>query len=242
MRKQIGFIFLIVIFGSSKLSAFTLLSSDPAWSADELTIQVNNTGCPVDLMTYIPAALEVWNVVSTAKLKLSALETSSYTIANAQSFSYPNVAVIGCDSSFSSTDTTVGSGLYDYSSGASYGYVRINSSGGSGDIGNYGSTTIKYILAHEIGHMLNLGHSSDPTALMYYSFSSLADVSLALDDIRGYTYLYPKSEFEGDYFLGCGLIKGASSMGMGSTLVLFLLPFLLGILIRLKASRTTKLS
>ncbi|MAF91113.1 MAG: matrixin family metalloprotease [Bdellovibrionota bacterium] len=217
-------LFLLMMHFSGNLTAFTLLSSDPAWNEDELVIQVNNSGCPVDLMIYIGSALDVWNSVSTAKLKLSAVESSTYTIANAQSFSYPNVPVIGCDSSFSSTDTTVGSGLYDYSSGASYGYVRINSSGGTGDIGNYGDITIKYILAHEIGHMLNLGHSSDPSALMYYSFSTLEDVSLSLDDIRGYTYLYPKSELDGDYFLGCGLVKASPSNTMP---ILFLLILLL---------------
>ena len=72
--------------------------------------------------------------------------------------------------------------------------------------------------------MLNLGHSSDPSALMYYSFSTLEDVSLSLDDIRGYTYLYPKSELDGDYFLGCGLVKASPSNTMP---ILFLLILLL---------------
>ncbi len=44
---------------------------------------------------------------------------------------------------------------------------------------------------HEIGHILGLDHSSDPTALMYYKYTGVD--ALQKDDIAGIQYLYGSS-------------------------------------------------
>lgn len=46
------------------------------------------------------------------------------------------------------------------------------------------------VFTHENGHVVGLGHSSDPSALMYAYYSG-AHCGLAQDDIDGITYLYP---------------------------------------------------
>ena len=47
------------------------------------------------------------------------------------------------------------------------------------------------VLAHEIGHAIGLGHSADPTALMYYDITGKVQKKLSTDDFDGCAYLYP---------------------------------------------------
>jgi len=55
---------------------------------------------------------------------------------------------------------------------------------------NISSTRLAEIVAHEFGHTLGLGHSADPTALMYSSVTGLGP-SLRSDDQLGARWLYP---------------------------------------------------
>lgn len=56
------------------------------------------------------------------------------------------------------------------------------------------------VIAHEIGHAIGLGHSEDPSALMYFSLVP-SRTSLGQDDFDGVTYLYPKT------IDGCGMFS-----------------------------------
>ena len=49
-----------------------------------------------------------------------------------------------------------------------------------------------YAAAHELGHSLGLGHSSDPNAVMYptYEKRDSEDFELSQDDIEGIQELY----------------------------------------------------
>jgi hypothetical protein len=219
--KHFGFTLFLSLFTLSS-SAFTLLVNAPGWQTKSLTIYVNNANCSVDLVPLVQDAAELWNSVSTASLKLSVEASSSYTLSGFTSLSYPNIAGVVCDTSFGGTDTTLGLGTYAYGSGNSYGYVRMNASGGSGDISGVERKAQVITLAHELGHALNIGHTNDSSAIMYYSIGTKTDISLSWDDMQAYTYLYPRDEFGGDGMMACGQITNGGPKPPLSMLLLFL--------------------
>ncbi len=65
----------------------------------------------------------------------------------------------------------------------------------TGSSGCSGGLYIEDTAAHEFGHALGLGHSSDPDATMYYvtTWCSTSGRSLAPDDLAGVEALYPAS-------------------------------------------------
>ncbi|KJR40152.1 secreted protein containing Peptidase M10A and M12B, matrixin and adamalysin domain protein [Candidatus Magnetoovum chiemensis] len=57
---------------------------------------------------------------------------------------------------------------------------------------DYNGKNAEEVLAHELGHTLGVGHTTDNTALMYpYAHGDGRGGQLAQDDIDGITYLYP---------------------------------------------------
>jgi hypothetical protein len=58
-----------------------------------------------------------------------------------------------------------------------------------------GGAYIEDIATHELGHVMGLGHSADPTATMYPSYTACSQDlrTLAADDIAGAQSLYPPS-------------------------------------------------
>lgn len=233
--NKILFVFYLM-FSVQNLEAFTLLANVPGWSGKELTIYLNKTNCNADPEPAVKKAIALWNGVSTARLKLKVVVDTTRTLAGFTSFSYAGVGGILCDTSFSGASTTLGLGTYAYSAGTSYGYVRLNASGGTGDFSNFSTTEQATVIAHEIGHMVNLGHTEANDALMYYQLSAKTDLSLSWDDLQGYTYLYPRSEFGDDGFMACGLVKGTSGPGTSQNLLLLLIPLLLYCVLRRRRS------
>lgn len=59
------------------------------------------------------------------------------------------------------------------------------------DDASTGTYDAETVFLHELGHTVGLGHSSDPSAVMYPTYHGL-DRDLAADDRQGVTYLYPK--------------------------------------------------
>lgn len=198
---------------AGELHGFTLQGSDPnakGWTDHNVAFYVNPSNCPagVDVPGIIGEAADIWNNVATSKVKLSYGGTTISTAAGSPPIVY-------CEPNF---QTVIGAsqnsipGLAQVSTSVATGQVVaarivLNASGGTANIGLYDRTRLLIILAHEIGHVLGLGHSQDSSALMYYSATLKTNFLLAQDDIDGITYLYPRSELGEDPILGCALSK-----------------------------------
>ncbi len=211
---------LVFIF-VNQVSAFTLISSNNSylrgWDKKNLVLNLNSTNCPTNIRYLIEDSVAIWNSISSAQLQieLSANESAA-SVAQAVSGTATEEAVVVCDLNFGTTTSTdpnfvggIGSAQLNSNNQIVKGFLILNvQTGTNGQIGNYSGTQAKILIAHEVGHVIGLGHSSDISALMYYTTGYKKEFTLSQDDKDGYTYLYPRDETGGDLFMGgCGLIK-----------------------------------
>jgi MYXO-CTERM domain-containing protein len=60
---------------------------------------------------------------------------------------------------------------------------------------SWGDVDAQSIVTHEIGHLLGLNHSSDPSATMYFSYQGgTSGRTLAADDVSGVCFIYPTNQ------------------------------------------------
>lgn len=229
--------------------AFTLNSSHNSnllgWNKGEIQLDINESNCPasVDVPAIIADAAAVWNNVPTSTLKVSVGNATTST-------SMASPVTVYCETNFGGVahpDYVPGAAAVNGSTGRiTQGILYLNASGGQANIANFSATELKVILAHEIGHIVGLGHSDSPVALMYYDASAKTELKLSQDDIDGVAYLYPSDEFNDKKWAGCGLIKDMkppTTGSMGTFLFLTLLPLLtyLSLRRRLKAQKWNEL-
>lgn len=229
-------LFLITGLFISNVHAFTLISGQSGWSKSNLAINVNRTNCPSDIKARLQESINLWNSVATSglKLRLGNLDSTT-TPSSLAGGTASDVPVIVCDSQFSTTLPNSGSGVAGvgffqlYQGG--YGGVILNTqSGMNGDINAVSTAIRSTVIAHEMGHMLGLGHSGAASSLMYYSAGVKSVLSLSKDDWDGISYLYPRDEFENsDQFAGCALVKNQTpnSTSPWIAITLLLLPLLI---------------
>ena len=199
---------------NSNSFAFTLNSSTSSnfkgWNNPNIKFQLNLTNCPtnVDVSGIINDALAIWNNVAPSRVNVS-------VVGNTTSVTYSDPITIICDVNYGSespgaADGSPGAASIQPSTGDSItsGIMYLNASSGRANISNLDRNLVAVTLAHEIGHLLGLGHSQDLNALMYYNASLKTHLGLAQDDIDGITYLYPRNEFDKDKMMGgCGAIS-----------------------------------
>ncbi len=230
MKMRMLIVLKFMIFSSASAQAFTLNYSTAggysfdAWQTESLNFDYNYTNCSIasdQIEAAIRAALEVWNGVPSSSLSVGLGSSVSTTPAQAKGATGPGNPVIVCDPSFSATTGTDGNFVPAAASitFANAGHhitnavLYLNSeTGKNANIANIDRTTLTVVMAHEIGHALGLGHSSDVNALMYYDASSKTQLSLSKDDTDGISYLYPRNELGGSPMLGCNSIKPLSPL------------------------------
>jgi hypothetical protein len=211
------------------------------WSIKYLAVNVNYTSCPIGrqaLEDLVDQAFDIWNAVATANVQLIRGSNSASTPAQAFGFTAPDVPVIVCDPNLSTTISTSADRVPVYSdiqqnSGAIVsGFILLNTeSGMTYNIQNLSTTQLSIALAHEVGHLLGLGHSNDETSLMHYNYMAKTHLLLSQDDIDGITYLYTRVEPEEDKVFGCATIAGPSAP-TGTFMALITLPIALLALMR----------
>ena len=211
--------------------AFTLLGGTVAtkgWSNPSVQFHLNPANCPSNVVNLLEKAFDVWNSVPTASLKVSKGRDSSVAIDQVLAGTIDVTPSVHCVTDMASlglnADVIPGVAMgarYDGKGNIITGALVLNVQDGAGaNINTYDSDVTINVIAHEIGHVLGLGHSASHAALMYYDASERTQASLSQDDVDGITYLYSRDEFGSDaMFGGCAAI-GASRQHAGGWLLL----------------------
>jgi hypothetical protein len=210
-----GALWLATVFFSLPTWGFTLVSNfegQEGFAALPVSVHVNPANCPTGVGDALAAAMDLWHSAPTSKLRLAMGAQTSTSIATLLSGNFSEQVVVACSTNIAS-DT---SGTYAASTVAGVGVALLNSAGqirrgyllinvdnspGSQRFDLLSTAQQNTLLAHEMGHVLGLGHSPYEGALMYFDGSLKTSLNLHQDDIDGISYLYPL-----DSAAGCGRI------------------------------------
>lgn len=172
-----------------------------------------------ELNALIEEAIAAWNGVPSSSVSVTRnTSTSSLTRADYDNDTLTGPLII-CDTNFSGANGGADANSIPAATGVSLdtqgringAIISLNAQGAaSAEISQLSDDLLVVIIAHELGHALGLGHSSQADALMYYSVANKTEATLALDDIDGISFLYPRNEF-GPGAYGCAAVHGARS-------------------------------
>ena len=200
------------IFTNLTAFSFTLTGTNPnfkGWASGDVKFAINSSNCPagIDIKKLMEESFAVWNNVSGSRLKLSVVGTTAST-------SVSDPVTVYCLTTypppFTAADTDNVPGFAQNTpngNNAVAGYVVLNATSGQANISRYNQELLRFIIAHEVGHVLGFGHSQDQNALMYFDASLKTTLSIAQDDVDAVTYMYPRNELGVDKPLGCALVK-----------------------------------
>ena len=228
---------LVLFFFGMNVQAFTLVHSTTLqFNSPEITVNVSSDSCTsaglttnslLDMVEEV--ADEYWNSVSTSAIQLKRGGIVSTSIGaltslnSAITLTEDETILIGCNTNTtmfpSSSDSIGGVGGLSVSNGVTRGAVYINA---NGNFSSLSDSQQRAIIAHELGHAIGLGHSSDEVALMYYSVSGKVQEKLSLDDKDGVSYLYPNEDLTGS----CGSISYVGDDGQGPFITMLIVMIL----------------
>ncbi len=208
------------------------------WNQSPVTFYVNYSNCPLsqaEMNEIIDVAINTWNGITDSNLEVKRAETS-LSINAFLNGTATEVPVILCDPNFA---TQIGSPeVYvvpaatfltrtDSNGNLNYSGILLNAQNGvDANIGNLSRGQVELTLAHEMGHALGLGHSSQPEALMYYSLGTKEQPVMTEDDIDGIVHIYPRNELSGGV-LGCAAVKSEPLSPHSATSWKTLIPMML---------------
>lgn len=234
MKSLIAILFLLL---STSAQSFTLVinnSNMKGWNTDVLKFHLNLENCPDGIESLIDDAMAVWNSVPTSNIRIERGDYTSETYeiqAAGQGqlvpgiFCITDMAAVGEDPNSIPGRAGSYATIDNHLSSASL--ILNTDPNGRANISRLDPTLVKVIIAHEIGHVLGLGHSEDKAALMYYDGTLKKHLALAPDDMHGISYLYPRNELGKDPLMGCATAGGLPHAPVN--LIVLLIPALLGI-------------
>ena len=208
----------VVLFVQTSFGWTHLSTNIKGWNTKKLTFYVNPTNCTLPeatLYDILDTSINAWNGIPNSGLELSRSSTPvTTTVAEFNAGTATQVPLILCDPNMAEADYIPGmttntalntAGFIIYS-----GILLNANTSGAAEISNLTKAELEVTIAHEIGHALGLGHSSDIDALMYYSIGNKPRAILTQDDMDGITHIYPRNELSGGAF-GCSSVHGKST-------------------------------
>ncbi len=205
------------------------------WESMRLRVHFNPSNCTVEesvLRGVIQDGVDTWNSSPGAGLKLElASEDATDGHTEYSNGNATQVPLILCDpliGAHNSVDTEYVPAATRVSPGngghIDYSAIYLNAEEGSGaEISQLELGQLAITLTHEMGHALGLGHSSDRSALMYYSISDKTAAVLTEDDMDGLAFLYPKNDFNREPMgASCGAIHQPTTQVPIAGLILFI--------------------
>jgi hypothetical protein len=198
VKKQtilsLGFAALFVLGSAFPAEAYVLLSPRRRWSTTPVTVRVYNVGNSTITdgdggVTAVVGAIRVWGIISSSTTSSAAVRGSAP--ATIMLNTNGGLCTGGC---LAATLT----GYYVSQAGDDRIYdadVYTNTAQplySSREAGCSGEYDIDGIMAHEVGHVIGIGHSNVPGATMYPTVSACntANRTLATDDINAKNDLY----------------------------------------------------
>ncbi len=192
------------------------------WAGNELAFDYDYSACPpqvstAELNAAFDNAIALWNSAG-IRLHLTRGGPVSATFGEVDVTPTPFAnPVLLCDTQFTADSgmdgnlmLAMGASYWDQTGRTYQGFILINAeSGKTEDIAYATPGTLDIVFAHEMGHVLGLAHSAQPSALMYASLAGKTTAALTADDQAGITFLYPevnaiRTGGSGSPGVGCG--------------------------------------